>query len=620
MSRSPLTCRWHERGEPVGRSTSPSRVAPLIDELFGADGRRRPATRVARRRGVPDHRPRQPRRRDHLRVHHVESPLHVRGPSWPRPGWLLEPASPWTWPSDSTRERTTAATLVAAMLPERLPVVDGWSIVARYLPSGDAVCGDWYDVSPLPDGQLLIGVGDAAGHGLPAATLMAELRNAARGIAFAGHKPTQPARRPLRAGRSERVSTASPLPPTDGSTRPRGSGSWAVAGHLPLAARARRRSTPRTSTGRSHRRSASAVPATDHRIDLRPGDTLAALHGRAGRTTARVTRSGPGAPPIGRCGAGAGRRGARRPGRGRACARTSADDCCLLILRRNDANRTGRPRSAGINVRVRMSDLDEPRVPLSAFRHEALFYAGDDEFLGATVPFIADGLERDEPVLVVVNARKIDALRRRLDGAADEVQFADMAEIGRNPGRIIPAWREFVTANGAGGRRLRGIGEPISADRSRQRSSSATATSRCSTSPSRTAGDWWLLCPYDTASLPAEVVDEARRTHPFLFEGGTAPVQSVGARSDATSARRSRIRSPTRRRTRPRSSSTLGGLAAVRALVRDSRRRGRTRRDPQSPISSSPRTKSRPTASATAVAVASCGSWIDGHTVDLRHP
>ena len=130
------------------------------------------------------------------------------------------------------RERTTAATLVAAMLPERLPSVDGWTIVARYLPAGDAVCGDWYDVTRLPDGQLLIGVGDAAGHGLAAASLMAELRNAARGLAFAGRQPAELlADLSALAAQSGLDSFATAaygrLDPSTGSS------SWCLAGHPP---------------------------------------------------------------------------------------------------------------------------------------------------------------------------------------------------------------------------------------------------------------------------------------------------------------------------------------------------------------------------------------------------
>jgi hypothetical protein len=38
------------------------------------------------------------------------------------------------------------------------------------------------------------------------------------------------------------------------------------------------------------------------------------------------------------------------------------------------------------------------------FRHEALLYAGEIDFLTGTLPFIREGVAADEPVLVVVSA------------------------------------------------------------------------------------------------------------------------------------------------------------------------------------------------------------------------
>ncbi len=107
--------------------------------------------------------------------------------------------------------------------------------------------------------------------------------------------------------------------------------------------------------------------------------------------------------------------------------------------------------------------LAEPRC---GFRHEAFFYADGDEFLAGTASFVRDGLEADEPTLVVLGARKIDVLRSELSGDADRVFFADMDEVGANPARIIPAWREFVDRYSRAGFGVRGIGEPISAKRS----------------------------------------------------------------------------------------------------------------------------------------------------------
>src|SRR5688572_30942612 len=95
------------------------------------------------------------------------------------------------------------------------------------------------------------------------------------------------------------------------------------------------------------------------------------------------------------------------------------------------------------------------------FVHEAFLYAGQDEFLEGTLSFIRDALAAEEPVLAVVSAAKIELVREQLDGDGDRVHFADMAHVGTNPARIIPAWREFVSERSAPGRRLRGIGEPI---------------------------------------------------------------------------------------------------------------------------------------------------------------
>ncbi len=101
----------------------------------------------------------------------------------------------------------------------------------------------------------------------------------------------------------------------------------------------------------------------------------------------------------------------------------------------------------------------------SAFSHEALLYAGPEDFVERTGDFVRDGLENDEPVLVMVTADKLEAIRLRLGADSRRVRFEDMGEVGRNPGRIISAWQDFADEF-AGRVRKRGIGEPIWAGRS----------------------------------------------------------------------------------------------------------------------------------------------------------
>jgi anti-sigma regulatory factor (Ser/Thr protein kinase) len=154
------------------------------------------------------------------------------------------------------------------------------------------------------------------------------------------------------------------------------------------------------------------------------------------------------------------------------------------------------------------------------FRHEALLYAGEVDFLAGTLPFIREGVTADEPVLVVVSAAKIGLLRSALGGDADRVAFADMAEVGANPARIIPAWRDFVAGHDVANRRARGIGEPIWAERTRAELVECQRHETLLNLAFAGVPAWWLLCPYDTTSLGTEVLDEAWGSHPFVTESG----------------------------------------------------------------------------------------------------
>jgi anti-sigma regulatory factor (Ser/Thr protein kinase) len=162
---------------------------------------------------------------------------------------------------------------------------------------------------------------------------------------------------------------------------------------------------------------------------------------------------------------------------------------------------------------VATSALTEP------FRHEALFYAGDDELVDAGAAFIRDGRADGEPTLVVTVARKLDALREALGRDAHGVAFADMARVGRNPARIIPVWQEYVDRHAAPGVRLRGIGEPIFPERTPDELVECERHEALLNVAFTDVERFWLLCPYDTEALPDEVIEEARRNHPSLVNG-----------------------------------------------------------------------------------------------------
>ena len=154
-----------------------------------------------------------------------------------------------------------------------------------------------------------------------------------------------------------------------------------------------------------------------------------------------------------------------------------------------------------------------------SYRHESLFYRGIDDFVAGTADFVREGLALNQPVMVAVAEPRLTALRRSLGRDADRVQFADMAELGRNPALIIPAWREFTRR--AAGKPMRGIGEPIWPQRwdaeivECQFHEALLNLAVTDTTP------LWLLCPYDVTALSEGIVAEARLSHPVMVDSGT---------------------------------------------------------------------------------------------------
>lgn len=81
--------------------------------------------------------------------------------------------------------RDVATELQAGLAPGDLPVVPGLELAAVYRPGGEAVeaiGGDWFDVVPLPGGQVAIVLGDVMGRGVRAATTMTRLRAGVRAL------------------------------------------------------------------------------------------------------------------------------------------------------------------------------------------------------------------------------------------------------------------------------------------------------------------------------------------------------------------------------------------------------------------------------------------------------
>lgn len=97
-----------------------------------------------------------------------------------RPGALRE----------TQAEDEQARAIQERLLPRTIPQLAGFEIAGAWRPSKE-VCGDYFDVFPLSDGQMALCIADVSGKGLAAATLMSELHDAVRKFAPLAATPAE---------------------------------------------------------------------------------------------------------------------------------------------------------------------------------------------------------------------------------------------------------------------------------------------------------------------------------------------------------------------------------------------------------------------------------------------
>jgi len=156
--------------------------------------------------------------------------------------------------------------------------------------------------------------------------------------------------------------------------------------------------------------------------------------------------------------------------------------------------------------------------------HCALFYRDSEEYLGGISNFIAPALDAGEPVAIAIpGPRKLDLVREALGGHTADVELLDMAEVGRNPGRIISAIQGIIDRRGG---RLHYVGEPIWPGRSAEEIREATRHEALINLAWPGEGVR-VLCPYDGAGLDEAILRDAELTHPGVVrDGNHAPSPS----------------------------------------------------------------------------------------------
>ncbi|WP_155373593.1 anti-sigma factor RsbA family regulatory protein [Catellatospora vulcania] len=163
--------------------------------------------------------------------------------------------------------------------------------------------------------------------------------------------------------------------------------------------------------------------------------------------------------------------------------------------------------------------MSYPRSPLA--RHDALQYHDDDQLLDAVVPYLREGAEAGDSVVLICRPDNAARLRDALDGH----RIAELAYGDVYGGTIaaLTAYRELVA-------------------REQQRGSSRVRVVTEIDFGSRPSGQWewarfdaalghaladypvWNLCLYDRRRVPADILRAGESSHSHLLaEGGRVP-------------------------------------------------------------------------------------------------
>jgi anti-sigma regulatory factor (Ser/Thr protein kinase) len=153
--------------------------------------------------------------------------------------------------------------------------------------------------------------------------------------------------------------------------------------------------------------------------------------------------------------------------------------------------------------------------PDRRYRHDLLLHGSPEELAAVAVPFLREGLESGDAVVIATAAPRAALLLDAL-GADDRVHVVERHEVyrARTPAAITAFRRLAEQRQSEGFSQVRVVGETDFGPTPRD----WLEWQRYEAVINQALGPWplWGLCTYDTTTLPEEVVESGLRTHPQL--------------------------------------------------------------------------------------------------------
>jgi anti-sigma regulatory factor (Ser/Thr protein kinase) len=142
--------------------------------------------------------------------------------------------------------------------------------------------------------------------------------------------------------------------------------------------------------------------------------------------------------------------------------------------------------------------------------HQALYYESESGYASGVGRFVRAGVETGDAVMIVAPAERLDLLESEV-GGMDGAHVEEMAVVGQNPARIIPAVLEFLQLRpGWPARVVQEVTWPARTPQELAEAARHEALINVAFGPY----DVKLLCPYDQTALEPEFADMPWCTHP----------------------------------------------------------------------------------------------------------
>jgi len=178
----------------------------------------------------------------------------------------------------------------------------------------------------------------------------------------------------------------------------------------------------------------------------------------------------------------------------------------------------GRDVTAGhAAVTQQLTDGRAGSIRVGGLSHSALLYGDDNEYRAGLAEFAQAAAAFGAPMQMVLPWQRVHMAKGALSMLPLRVVLDDMADVGRNPARLIPAGRTF--ADGHPGEHVYCLWEPAWAARSAaEQREIARHEGLCNLAFRDRA--MTVLCLYDTARLGADLIADVELTHPVVISCG----------------------------------------------------------------------------------------------------